>query len=47
MIKIFRRSTDGQFPKIAELTAEDQADLTTPLLPGFTLRLSDLFAPSR
>ena len=46
LIKIYRRLTDGSFPRVAEITSEDDDELTTPLLPAFSLPLSDLFAPS-
>jgi Uma2 family endonuclease len=45
LIKVFRRGGDGSFRRVAELTAEDVDSLTSPLLPGFSLPLSDLFAP--
>jgi Uma2 family endonuclease len=46
LIKVFRRAESNTFPKVAELTAEDHSALTTPLLPGFSLALDDLFAPT-
>lgn len=42
--KVFRRTADLQFPRVAELTSEERATLTTPLLPGFSLELFELFA---
>jgi Uma2 family endonuclease len=46
LIKIYRRLEDGSFPRVAEITSEDEDELTTPLLPAFSLPLTDLFAPS-
>ena len=45
LIKVLRRGDDGSFRRVAELTAEDGDVLTSPLLPGFSLALSDFFAP--
>ena len=42
-LAIYRRMPDHGFPKVAQLAAADDATLTTPLLPGFTLSLSKLF----
>lgn len=39
------RDTDG-FRACLPLSSEDRAVLTTPLLPGFSLSLSELFQPS-
>jgi Uma2 family endonuclease len=47
LIKVFRRSADGRLPRIAELSAEERDTLTTPLLPGFSLRLDALFSDQR
>jgi len=44
LIKVSRRGQDG-FRRVAELTAEDNDSLTSPLLPGFSLALSELLAP--
>jgi Uma2 family endonuclease len=46
LIKVYRRAEDGSFPRVAELTAEDQAVLTSPLLPGLALPLVELFRPT-
>jgi Uma2 family endonuclease len=46
LIKIYRRLEDGSFPRVAEITSEDEDELTTPLLPAFSLPLTNLFAPS-
>ncbi len=43
-ISIYRRADDGSFPIVAMMTALGQDQLTTPLLPGFTLALHELFA---
>lgn len=46
LIKVYRRLEDGTFPRAAELSAEDRAVLSTPLLPGFVLALAELFRPT-
>jgi hypothetical protein len=38
------RLVDGRFATAIELTADNDA-LTTPLLPGFAVALSEIFAP--
>jgi Uma2 family endonuclease len=43
LIKVYRRATDGSFPRVAELTAEATDTLKTALLPDFELALTDLF----
>jgi Uma2 family endonuclease len=43
-ITVYRRLPDGGFPRVSQLSAGDKATLTTPLLPGFTLLLTKLFA---
>lgn len=43
-VQVFRRAPDGSFPKVDELAAADRAEIRTPLLPGFTLRVDGLFA---
>jgi Uma2 family endonuclease len=43
LIKVYRRASDGSFPRAAELTREQADVLTTPLLPGLTLPLAALF----
>lgn len=43
-IKIYRRG-DSAFVRAAELSAESDDILTTPLLPGFELKLTDAFSP--
>jgi Uma2 family endonuclease len=44
-VKVYRRAEDGRFLRVAELAAEADDALDTPLLPGFSLRLRELFAP--
>jgi Uma2 family endonuclease len=43
-LTIYRRAADGGFPKVAQLSAADEATVATPLLPGFALSLVKLFA---
>lgn len=43
-IVIHRRDDSGAFPRVGELTAAENTVLTTPLLPGFSLPLMQLFA---
>ncbi len=43
LVKVFRRAADGSFPRVAELTAESDDTLATPLLPGFALALAAFF----
>jgi Uma2 family endonuclease len=43
-IVIHRRDDAGAFPRVGELTAAENAVLTTPLLHGFSLPLTQLFA---
>ncbi len=44
IVRVFRRAEDRSFPGVAELARESGDILATPLLPGFTLPLADLFA---
>jgi Uma2 family endonuclease len=44
LVKVHRRADDRTFPPVAELTREARDTLTTPLLPGFSLSLEELFA---
>jgi Uma2 family endonuclease len=44
VVKIYRRQEGGSFPRVAELSREEGQSLTTPLLPGFSLPLAELFA---
>jgi Uma2 family endonuclease len=43
LVNVFRRTADGAFPQVAELSRESGDVLTTPLLAGFELRLEELF----
>jgi Uma2 family endonuclease len=43
VVKVYRRASDGTLPRVAELTAETEQSLTTPLLPGLVVPLADLF----
>ena len=43
-ISVYRRAKDGSFPAVATLDAAARDALATPLLPGFCLSVSDLFA---
>ncbi|MGE0360469.1 MAG: Uma2 family endonuclease [Vicinamibacterales bacterium] len=42
-VQVYRRQDDGTFVRVAELSAEDDHALTTPLLPGWSLGLRELF----
>jgi Uma2 family endonuclease len=42
-VQVFRQTSDGKYERAAELAAEDGDALTSPLLPGFSLALPDLF----
>lgn len=42
-VQVFRQTSDGKFAREAELAAEDGDALTSPLLPGFSLALPELF----
>ena len=41
-VTVHRRAGDGRFPLTLDLASANDV-LTTPLLPGFALRVSDLF----
>lgn len=43
-VQLYRRADDGTFQRAAELSAEDDQALTTPILPGWSLRLRELFS---
>jgi Uma2 family endonuclease len=43
IVKIYRRQDDGSFPRVADLSREEGHSLDTPLLPGFSLSLAELF----
>jgi Uma2 family endonuclease len=42
-LTVYRRLPDGSFPRVAQVSAGNDATLTTPLLPGFTLSLARLW----
>ncbi len=44
-IKIYRRTAEG-FTRVAELTAEGGDEVTTPLLPDFSISVAAVFAPA-
>jgi Uma2 family endonuclease len=44
VVTIFRRESGGTFAPVARLAARDRVALATPLLPGFSLPLVELFA---
>jgi Uma2 family endonuclease len=44
VVKVFRRSADGGFPRDAELSREAHDVLTTPVLPGLAIPLHELLA---
>lgn len=44
LVKVFRRSPEGSFPRAAELSNEQHEVLTTPLMPGLAIALDVLFA---
>ena len=43
-VAIHRRAADGSFPSVETLEREPDSALRTPLLPGFSLAVSDLLA---
>ena len=43
-VSICRRSPDGSFPIVSTLSAAADEHIETPLLPGFALSVSELFA---
>jgi Uma2 family endonuclease len=46
LVKVYRRAEDGGFPRVAELSGANDDALQTPLLPGFSMQLRELFAPN-
>lgn len=44
VVKVYRRTDGGGFPLVAELGREEHGVLVTPILPGFSLDIADLFA---
>ena len=45
-VQVFRPSPEGKLTRVAELSAEDDDTLTTPLLPGCAIALRELFRSS-
>lgn len=43
-VRVFRRAADGSFPEVGTLEAQRGDRLESPLLPGWTLAMTDLFA---
>lgn len=43
-VRVFRRAADASFPLAAMLEAEHGGRLETPLLPGWSIAMTDLFA---
>jgi Uma2 family endonuclease len=43
-VQVFRPTPDGALALVADLAADDDATLDTPLLPGFALSVQALFA---
>jgi Uma2 family endonuclease len=43
-VTVWRRERDGGFPRVAELSSEQDDVLTTPLLPELKIRLIQLFS---
>ena len=43
-LTVYRRMPDGSFPKVAQLDADGDVPLTSPVLPGFALSIAKLFA---
>jgi Uma2 family endonuclease len=44
LVKVFRRQSDGSFPRVAEPSREEHDVLTTPSMPGLAIALDELFA---
>jgi Uma2 family endonuclease len=47
VVTVHRRAPDGRLSDLGELTAEHDETLTTPLLPGFSTSVRQLFSESR
>jgi Uma2 family endonuclease len=43
-VTVYRRADDETFPRVAELRRDADDTLDTPLLPGFSIALGELFA---
>ena len=44
IVKVYRRSADGTFPRVAELSREAEDALTSDVLPGWSVALTRLLA---
>ena len=44
IVKVYRRTADGTFPRVAELSREAEDTLTSDVLPGWSLALTRLLA---
>ena len=44
VVNVFRRKSDGSFPRDAELSRATHGVLTTPLMPGLSIPLDELLA---
>ena len=44
LVKVYRRSADGTFPRVAELSREAEDTLTSDVLPGWSVALTRLLA---
>lgn len=42
-VVVYRRGPDGGLPKVSQLSPDDSATLSSPLLPGFELSIERLF----
>jgi Uma2 family endonuclease len=47
VVTVFRRAGNRQFPPVAVLTAGENTHLATPLMPGLSIALDELFSPTR
>jgi Uma2 family endonuclease len=45
LVNVFRRRSDGSFPREVELSREAHDILTTPVIPGLSIPLDELLAP--
>jgi Uma2 family endonuclease len=46
VVQVVARQEDGSFPRVAQLSRERLDELTTPLMPGLSIALTELFARS-
>jgi Uma2 family endonuclease len=44
LVKVFRRGANGKFARAVEITVEAGGTLTSPLLPGLSLPIEEVFA---